>query len=373
MAVEPASLSQSHPGMPPVVHALGGHNLRGRPADFEILTSAPRGSIESAWREFLERADFPCHYVTPEFFAEPLFTARQPFAVLVRQHGRVVAACSGILDHRTVRCGLMSRPQVAIDPTADQGELARSLAAAFREVHPQANAVTLVGWTPLPELHSLSYRERVYSGPAGIVLLDLRRGPDALFRDFSESRRANIRKAIRRGIEVAEAKSDDEIETYYGIYREWSRRKNQPAIDYPLFLKTVQARSNRRLFLARHEGTIIAGVSIRFCPAGVIEYAANASLKADQSLRPNDLLHWRVIEWACAERFRTYSLGGAHLFLRRFGGTIVDTYEYRLDRTFGKRLERRDEMLAAARWLWRQLPEHVRTRIRPGAHNPPQE
>ena len=222
----------------------------------------------------------------------------------------------------------------------------------------------------MPALTSLSYREQVYSDHAGIVLLDLRRGPDALFREFSESRRANIRKGIRRGIEVAEARSDDEIGTYYEIYKEWSRRKNQPALDYDLFLRTVQSRTNRRLFLARYEGAIIAGVSVRFCPGGVIEYAANASLKADQSLRPNDLLHWRVIEWACGEGFRTYSLGGAHLFLRRFGGTVVNTYEYRLDRTFGRRLEARDKLVATARSLWRQLPEPLRTKIRSSGQAP---
>ena len=366
-------VSQPLPADPAsAIHSSPHQRLSTGHTDFEILTSAAPQSAVGAWRDFLTRADFPCHYVTPEFFAEPLFTARSPFAVLVRQRGDVVGVCTGILDRRTAQCGLISRPQLAIDPDADQIQLARSLATALRQVHPQANAVRLFAWRPMPGLTALSYREQVYSDHAGIVLLDLRRGPEALFREFSESRRANIRKAMRRGIEVAEATSDDEISTYYDIYKEWSRRKNQPALAYDLFLRTVQSRSNRRLFLARYEGTIIAGVSVRFCPGGVIEYAANASLKADQSLRPNDLLHWRVIEWACAEGFPTYSLGGAHLFLRRFGGTVVNTYEYRLDRTFGRRLEARDRLVDTARSLWRQLPEPLRMKIRPTGH-PPQE
>jgi len=216
----------------------------------------------------------------------------------------------------------------------------------------------------MPELTVRGYREHVHSGDGCVVLLDLRRGPDALFKEFSESRRANIRKAMRRGIEVAEARTDEDLATYYEIYLDWSKRKDQPILDFALFRDTMLARNNRRLFLARYNGTIIAGVVIRFHPGGVVEYAANSSRKEDQALRPNDLLHWRVIEWACAQGFTTYSLGGAHLFLRRFGGTIANTFEYRLDRTFGKRLEMREKLVDAARWSWHHLPQPLKSRLR---------
>jgi hypothetical protein len=169
---------------------------------------------------------------------------------------------------------------------------------------------------------------------------------------------------MRRGIEVAEARTDEEVATYYEIYLEWSKRKEQPILAFPLFRDTMLARTNRRLFLARYNGTIIAGVVVRFHPGGVVEYAANSSSKADQSLRPNDLLHWRVIEWACTQGFTTYSLGGAHLFLRRFGGTVTSTFEYRFDRTFGKRLEMREKLVDAASWSWHHLPKPLKSRLR---------
>src|SRR5215471_14866381 len=84
-------------------------------------------------------------------------------------------------------------------------------------------------------------------------------------------------------------------------------------------------------FVARYEGKIIAGVVIRFCPSAILEYAANSSLESALRLRPNDLLHWRAIEWACREGLSHYSLGGAHLFLRKFGSEIVSTTRCRLD------------------------------------------
>ena len=88
-------------------------------------------------------------------------------------------------------------------------------------------------------------------------------------------------------------------------------------------------KNNRLLLLARHEGKVIAGVVIRFFPDGVMEYAANSSLQSALHLRPNDLLHWRAIEWGCREGMTHYSLGGAHLFLRKFGGEIVPTTRHR--------------------------------------------
>jgi hypothetical protein len=332
--------------------------------NFEILTAEPDGPTADAWRDFLTRADFACHYVTPDFFREPQFKNRQPFAVLIWEGPRLVAVASGIVDERTVQCGVQSRPQLSIDPSADRTTVARTLAEAFDHVHGKARCVTLIAWSPLPELTLAGFRERVYDGEGGIVLLDLRRGPDALFREFSESRRANIRKAMRRGVQVVQASTEEDLAEYFPIYCEWSQSKGQVPIPYPLFHETLLVRANRRLFLARHGGATIAGVTVRFCPGGVMEFAANASLKADQSLKPNDLLHWRVIEWASAQGFVTYSLGGAHLFLRRFGGTIVKTYQYRLDRTFGKRLELRDRLVAAARSSWKRLPEPLKRGIR---------
>ena len=334
---------------------------------FDILTGPPDQPTNDAWKNFLTRADFPCHYVTPAFFTEPQFRTRHPFAVLIRDGSSVVAVATGLMDGRTAQCGLQSRPQLSFDPTADRAEIARTLSQALVHVHEHAACVHIVSWSPLPLLQANAFREHVFSGDAGIVLLDLKRGPDALFREFAKGRRANIRKAMRHDIEIIDDGSDADLESYYAIYLGWCQTKQQPPLPYPLFHETVRLRANRRLFLAKHKGIVIAGATVRFCPSGVMEYSANASLKEYQPLCPNDLLHWRIIEWACAEGLRTYSLGGAHFFLRRFGGTLVNTYQYRLDRTFGKRIEMRERLLAVARWSWKHLPVNLKTRIKPEA------
>jgi len=76
---------------------------------------------------------------------------------------------------------------------------------------------------------------------------------------------------------------------------------------------------------------------LRFCPDGVAEHAANSSLQSALYLRPNDLLHWRAIEWACANGLTKYSLGGASLFLRKFRGQVATTTRHRLDLSLFRR------------------------------------
>jgi Acetyltransferase (GNAT) domain len=69
----------------------------------------------------------------------------------------------------------------------------------------------------------------------------------------------------------------------------------------------------------------------------VVEHAGGSSLASTLHLRPNDLLHWRAIEWACAEGLSKCSLGGHSLFLRKFRGEVVPTIRYRLDLSLFRR------------------------------------
>ena len=195
-------------------------------------------------------------------------------------------------------------------------------------------------------------------------MLDLTRGPEALLKDFSANRRTNVRSAMKRGIGVAVATTRDEFQSYYEVYAHWCARKDQETLRYETFEEALMLTKNRRLFLARFEGKVIAGVVIRLYPKGVIEYAANSSFEQNLKLKPNDLLHWRVIEWACSEGYTRYSLAGAHLFLRKMGGVIQPVYRYRLDRTWLRRHELKEALGQSGRKIFQSLPEGVRHQVK---------
>jgi hypothetical protein len=325
-----------------------------------ILHSDPDEMCADRWRKFLERADFAAHYVSPEYFLEPFFRDKRPFVVLAWQGERVVAALSGIHEEHQLACGLVARPQICFETDVDLEAASDALVAGLRYEAGPDKLITLYSWLPLNTLSKHGYRGQQEEG---VVMLDLTQEPDELFKQFSQTRRTGIRNAIKRGLEVAIAGTPDEFKTYYDIYVDWCRRKKITPSSFETIEQALTS-PNRRLFLARYEGKIIAGTIIRLYPGAMIEYAANNSLKEYLKLTPNEFLQWRVVEWACKEGFKRYSLGGAHLFLRKMGGSIAPIYRYRLDRTWLHRHELREALGKSGRNIFNHLPSGLKTPVR---------
>jgi hypothetical protein len=329
--------------------------------NWTILHNYPGTELEEHWREFLTRADFPAHYVSPEYFREPFFRDKDPFAILAWHEGKIVAALTALHDAEQVICGQGSRPQACFDKSIDPAIAAESLTAGLLAEAHSAALITLYTWSPVDSFLAQAYR---VEQEEGVVIIDLMKGPESLFKGLSSNRRTNVRTAIRRGVEVAAANTREEFWTYYEIYIEWCGRKNLVPSPFETLEEAFSLPDNRRLFLARFEGKIIAGVVIRLYPKGMVEYAANCSIKENLRLKPNDLLHWRVIEWACREGYSSYSLGGAHLFLRKMGGTVVPVYRYRLDRTCFRRHELQEALRNSGRKIFHVLPGGLQIQVK---------
>jgi len=202
----------------------------------------------------------------------------------------------------------------------------------------------------------------------GCVVLDLTKGPETLFKELNRKRRTNIRFAIRNGIEVFEAVKPSDAEMFYQIYLTWRQTERKTIkgeqIPWTVFEQRFRQRESFRFFLARYSGTVIAGVTLRFTPGGLVEYANNSSLDEFLHLKPNDLLVWRAIEWACGQGFHRFSLGGAHRFLTEFGGEVEPIWRYRLDRTLLRHHDVREATLDLARASFRKLPYPLKRTFR---------
>ncbi len=302
---------------------------------FHILYRQPTGHIETLWRACLAESDFPTHYTAPEYFCETILYGENPFAVLSIVGEHVTAVMTGMHYPDRVQSGLSNRPQIAFSRHADRPNAMRNLIAGLLHEAGSAKLVDLFLWSDMAELVDARFRQRPYRG---VVMLDLSLSPKALFCKFSQTRRNNIRWAIKNGVSVDLANSRDDVSAYYAVYVDWARRRFLQIIgEEKLQEEFFATRRNRQLLLARYNGEVIAGVVLRFVPGGVMEHAANSSLQSALYLRPNDLLHWRAIEWACAEGLTKYGLGGTNLFLRKFGGEVVPTTRHRLDRLLFRR------------------------------------
>jgi hypothetical protein len=330
---------------------------------FLILRDRPTAPIEASWRRCLADCEFVTHYVGPEFFDEPMSDGEQKFAVLCLQAGEVVGIATGIVHKSTMLCGKAGRPQFVHSANADTATVLDGLASGLKEFAGASGSkfVDLFTWRKLPTLKMHGFLERACKG---VVMLDLSLGADALFREFSSNKKTNIKKAIKAGV-VAEVTIDPaDIAAYHAIRVDWSRRKRLEPERADLLKARLALTKSRRLFVARHSGKVVAGVVIRFAPGQILEYSANASLEDSLYLRPNDFLHWRIIEWACTEGMRIYSLAGSHLFLRKFGGFTQPTYRYRLDRTLFRRYLVEELAANAKERIKRLVPERALTFVR---------
>lgn len=168
-------------------------------------------------------------------------------------------------------------------------------------------------------------------------MFDLAKGPDTLFREFIADERRNIRYSIKHRVDIRQAATREDLLEFYDLYLAWRRTPRKAIegaqISLAVFERAFALTGNRLLLLARHSTKVIASKSFRFYPGGLFESAANYSCPEFIHLKPNELLQWRGIEWACRHNMQRHSLGGVHSLLRGFGNTIAPVYRYRLDRT----------------------------------------
>lgn len=337
-----------------------------------IIHDFPTPGLEVCWREFLTRVESPEQYDAPDYFSEPYWDGSNPFAVLAFDGDRIIGSATGLHTAGTVTCGLPSRPQICVAKDAD-AELASNLLVdgLLREAG-DSSLISVYGWdwTALPALRRRGFR---MARSGADVVLDLSPGVDRVFNQQHKSRRRDIRAAIRNGVEVSEATTSEDLAAYLEVYSAWlgtTRKKINMKADFSASARIHEMTENHRRFLARHEGRVIAASGVRFLRGGLIVYSGNCSYDQFLRLLPNDLLLWRTIEWACEQGFSKYSLGAAHPFLLKCGGTIVPIHRYRLDRTFLRRHELREGLAGAARTLVKRMPAPLETAIRRAVRKP---
>jgi len=330
--------------------------------NWTIVTAFPESQLERRWRHFLERADYPAYHSSPDYFRDAFLQNRDAFAVLATDGGEVAGVLTGVRSGSTIDCGHSGCPQVCMLARGDHDQIAAALALGLKQhARRTASLVSVYSWVDSDAFGRAGFRRRVFAGgDKGIVVLDLARGKDVLFNEFSRTRRNEIKQAIRNAVDVSPLDCDKEFEAFYRIYQDWCAFKDiapeSPAVLAHAFSQT----GNRLVLAARHDGVLIAVSTWRFQRNGVIEYAANWSRRAETKAHPNVLLVWRAIEWAVDEGFQTFSMGASHFFLQSFGGEIVPTYRFTLDRTLLKRHHFRDTASAFALRLFRRMPDAVR-------------
>src|SRR5438105_12902402 len=126
--------------------------MNGRTPSYYILHRRPEGLIEARWRGCLADADFPTHYTAPEFFLEPGFRNKGPFAIFSLSGEEVTAVLTGTNDAAYVQSGQSVRPQIVFSRRADRARAMTNLVDGLLVEAASAKLVDLFVWSDMDAL-----------------------------------------------------------------------------------------------------------------------------------------------------------------------------------------------------------------------------
>jgi CelD/BcsL family acetyltransferase involved in cellulose biosynthesis len=157
-------------------------------------------------------------------------------------------------------------------------------------------------------LESLGY---VMEKTFNVYKVDLGESVEELWMKIAHNKRRNIKKAQNQGVEVVASDSEKDLESFYEMHALAGKRAGFIPHSFSYFgsfLKVFGVFGKAKVFLAIFEGKPVAGVFV--VVHGDTAYALGAGSREEVwQVRPNDMLHWKAMEWACKNGLSYYHMG----------------------------------------------------------------
>ena len=270
-----------------------------------------------AWNRFVEAR--PTGNITQTFEWGELGHADEGGCLRLGAYanGNLVGAMLVIIE----RAPLLRRPYfyvprgpVVDDPT---GPALAALCSRAAEEAKQRGAFMLKVEPNVPDadatwitaLGKLGFRHNPHAThPRRSWVLDITPTEEQLLAGMKEKWRYNVRLSMRKGVQVREASSEADIDTFYALYQETAARDGiwiHPKEHYAKFLRLYGERDAAVLLLAEYEGQPIAGLIAAKC-GPVTTYMFGVSSNRERNRMPNHLLQWTAIRWAKARGCTLY-------------------------------------------------------------------
>lgn len=215
--------------------------------------------------------------------------------------------------------------------------LRRNGAIALR-LEPEVEAGTELGALLAKRLAALHMRPTRTVQPLRTIALDLQPSEEELLAHMKEKWRYNVRLAVRKGVTIRTASSSEDVQAWYRLLEVTGARDSfgiHTLAYYQHIWQLFAPRDELRLFLAEHEGQLLAGIFVSLFAQQAI-YLYGASSNEQRQLMPNYLLQWEAIRWARQGGAKCYdfwgipetdaegeAMAGVYRFKSGWGGRIV--------------------------------------------------
>jgi hypothetical protein len=140
--------------------------------------------------------------------------------------------------------------------------------------------------------------------------VNLEKGVQNLWESLDHNKRRNIKKAVKEGVEIVQSRRHEDLGTFYSMLQASAKRKDfsiQPLSMFEAVWKIYKPELSK-VFLAYWKGKSVSAVYIAIHGKTVYALSAGSSSEGWE-VRPNDIMHWKVMEWACENGYSKYDMG----------------------------------------------------------------
>lgn len=169
------------------------------------------------------------------------------------------------------------------------------------------------------------------------IVIDLSKTEDELWKEVSQKRRNEIRKAQREGVKVMLDNSFEALRDCYQILKEVYRNARLPLASLEFFCNLKEQLSSNTntkflLFVAKYENKII-GCMLALGYKNVIYDFYAGALHQYYKKYSNDLIPWEIFLWGKKEGYTIFDFGGAGKpgvpygvrdYKKQFGGELIN-------------------------------------------------
>jgi peptidoglycan pentaglycine glycine transferase (the first glycine) len=252
----------------------------------------------------------------------------------VEDKGRIIAAAT--LIKKNIPLGMSyffcpRGPVFNLELKIKNEELINFLYSEIKKISKKEKVIFL-RFEPQEMLPAKSYQLRAKKTidiePSQTSILNLTKTEDELLKVMHQKTRYNIRLAEKKGVEIQEARKDD-FEKFWKIMEETKDRDGFRLHGKEHYQKMLEIDFNR-LFLAKYDGKLIAGIIAAFF-GDTVTYVHGASSNEHRETMAPYLLQWQAIKKAKADGYKFYDFYGTDetkwpgvtRFKKGFGGSEV--------------------------------------------------
>jgi lipid II:glycine glycyltransferase (peptidoglycan interpeptide bridge formation enzyme) len=168
-------------------------------------------------------------------------------------------------------------------------------------------------------------------------ILDLNPGPEELNSEFHDNVRRGIRQAEKRGVTSRISSTVEDLDIFYNLHVITRKKLGvipQPHAFFENLYRYLISQNLGFVVLAECEGKNVAGI-VFLTHKDTIYYKFNASDEEYLNRRPNHLITWEAIRYACANRYKFLDFGrctpeeaGLRTYKARWGAKEINLPYY---------------------------------------------